>query len=145
MNKTYAASNNLFFTTAQFLTYCKSNDLYEQGICDGYIIAVSDVIYSTNVAKINLCIPENISVKTIRLSIIDFIIDNAQFMSVEANKVVGKFFVNNFECKNWFCRWIYLNHEIKYIHISDVLYIVIRFEIYNGKNSFSYILASFFV
>jgi hypothetical protein len=22
-------------------------------------------------------------------------------MSVEANKVVGKFFVNNFECKNW--------------------------------------------
>jgi hypothetical protein len=25
-------------------------------------------------------------------------------MSVEANKVLGKFFINNFKCKNWFCR-----------------------------------------
>ena len=46
INKTYAASNNLFFTAAQFLSYCKSNNLYEQGICDGYIIAVNDVIFS---------------------------------------------------------------------------------------------------
>ena len=27
MNKTYAASNNLFFTGAQLLTYCKSDNL----------------------------------------------------------------------------------------------------------------------
>ena len=40
---------------------------------------------------------------------------------------------------------IYLDDEIKYIHISDVIYYVTIVEIYNGKNSFSYILASFFV
>ena len=46
MNKTYAASNNLFFTGAQLLTYCKSDNSYEKGICDGYIIAVNYVIFS---------------------------------------------------------------------------------------------------
>ena len=45
-NKVYSASNNLFFTTAQFITYCKSENPYEQGICDGYIIAINDVIFS---------------------------------------------------------------------------------------------------
>ena len=98
--KTYAASNNLFFTTAQFMTYCKSENLYEQGVCDGYIIAINDVIYSLKKENTNICIPENISIKNIRLSIINFIIDNAQLMSFEANKVVGKFFVSNFKCKN---------------------------------------------
>ncbi len=100
MHKPHAASNNLFFTTAQFITYCKSNNSYEQGICDGYIIAMNDVIYSIETDKTKICIPENISIKSIRLSIVDFIIDNAQFMSVEANKVIGKFFVKNFSCKN---------------------------------------------
>ena len=100
MNKTNAASNNLFFTAAQLVTYCKSNNLYEQGICDGYIIAVNDVIFSINKKKTDICIPQNLSIKKIRLSVLSFIIDNAELMSVEANKVVGKFFVNNFKCKN---------------------------------------------
>jgi hypothetical protein len=98
--KTYSASNNLFFTTAQFMTYCKSKNFYEQGICDGYIIAVNDVIYSLKKEKTKICIPENISIKNIRLSIINFIIDNAELMGVGANKVVGKFFVSNFQCGN---------------------------------------------
>ena len=98
--KVYSASNNLFFTTAQFMTYCQSESLYEQGICDGYIIAVNDVIYSLKKEKINICIPENISIKKIRLSLINFIINNAELMSFEANKMVGKFFVSNFECTN---------------------------------------------
>ena len=100
MNKTNAASNNLFFTAAQLVTYCKSDNLYEQGICDGYIIAVNDVIFSINKKKTDICIPQNLSIKEIRLSVLSFIIDNAELMSVEANKVVGKFFVNNFKCKN---------------------------------------------
>ena len=100
MNKTYAASNNLFFTAAQLLSYCKSNNLYEQGICDGYIIAVNDVIFSINKKKTDICIPQNLSIKEIRLSVLSFIIDNAELMSVEANKVVGKFFIDNFKCKN---------------------------------------------
>ena len=100
MNKINAASNNLFFTTAQLVTYCKSDNLYEQGICDGYIIAVNDVIFSINKKKTDICIPQNLSIKKIRLSVLSFIIDNAELMSVEANKVVGKFFVNNFKCKN---------------------------------------------
>ena len=100
MNKTYAASNNLFFTAAQLLSYCKSNNLYEQGICDGYIIAVNDVIFSINKKKTDICVPQNLSIKKIRLSVLSFIIDNAELMSVEANKVVGKFFVDNFKCKN---------------------------------------------
>ena len=97
-NKVYSASNNLFFTTAQFTTYCKSQNTYEQGICDGYIIAINDVIFSLEKEKINICIPQNISIKSIRLSIINYIIDNAELMSVEANKVIGNFFVNNFKC-----------------------------------------------
>ena len=100
MNKTNAASNNLFFTAAQLVTYCKSDNLYEQGICDGYIIAVNDVIFSINKKKTDICIPQNLSIKEIRLSILSFIIDNAELMSVEANKVVGKFFIDNFKCKN---------------------------------------------
>ena len=100
VNKTNAASNNLFFTAAQLVTYCKSDNLYEQGICDGYIIAVNDVIFSINKKKTDICIPQNLSIKKIRLSVLSFIIDNAELMSVEANKVVGKFFVNNFRCKN---------------------------------------------
>ena len=100
MNKTIAASNNLFFTAAQLVTYCKSDNLYEQGICDGYIIAVNDVIFSINKKKTDICIPQNLSIKKIRLSVLSFIIDNAELMSVEANKVVGKFFLDNFKCKN---------------------------------------------
>ena len=100
MNKANAASNNLFFTAAQLVTYCKSDNLYEQGICDGYIIAVNDVIFSIDKKKTDICIPQNLSIKKIRLSVLSFIIDNAELMSVEANKVVGKFFVNNFKCKN---------------------------------------------
>ena len=100
MNKTNAASNNLFFTAAQLVTYCKSDNLYEQGICDGYIIAVNDVIFSINKKKTDICIPQNLSIKEIRLSVLSFIIDNAELMSVEANKVVGKFFIDNFKCKN---------------------------------------------
>ena len=99
-NSVNAASNNLFFTTAQFMTYCKSDNLYEQGICDGYIIAVNDVIYSIDKNKTAICIPPNISIKNIRISVIDFIIDNAELMSVEANKVIGDFFLYTFRCKN---------------------------------------------
>ena len=98
--KSYSASNNLFFTTAQHMTYCKSENLYEQGICDGYIIAINDVIYSLKKENTNICVPDNISIKNIRLSIVNFIIDNAELMSFEANKVVGKFFISNFRCKN---------------------------------------------
>lgn len=97
--KLKAESNNLFFTTAQFISYCKSENIYEQGICDGYIISVNDMIYTLDKKTAQVCVPENISIKTIRISVINFIIDNAQLMSVEANKVVGKFFVNNFQCK----------------------------------------------
>ena len=99
INKSIAASNNLFFTTAQFITYCKSKDIYEQGICDGYIIAINDVIYTLDKKKVNICIPQNISIKKIRLSLISFVIDNAQLMSVEANKMIGNFFLNSFKCK----------------------------------------------
>ena len=98
-NKSYAASNNLFFTTAQFMTYCKSDNIYEQGVCDGYIISVSDVLYTLDKKTVQVCIPENTSIKSIRLSVIDFIIDNAQLMSTEANKMIGQFFVNSFQCK----------------------------------------------
>ena len=45
-------------------------------------------------------IAPNLSIKNIRSSIINFIIDNAELMSIEANKVVGKFFINNFGCNN---------------------------------------------
>ena len=100
INKAIAASNNLFFTTAQLITYCKSENSYEQGICDGYIISVNDVIYSLDKEKVNVCIPPNIPIKKIRLSLISFVIDNAQLMSVEANKIIGQFFLNNFECKD---------------------------------------------
>ena len=99
VNKSIAASNNLFFTSAQFMTYCKSKNIYEQGVCDGYIIAVNDVIYTLNKKKVNICIPQNISIKKIRLSLISFVIDNAELMSVEANKLIGKFFLNSFKCK----------------------------------------------
>ena len=99
INKSIAASNNLFFTTAQFITYCKSKNIYEQGICDGYIIAVNDVIYTLDKKRVNICIPQNIPIKKIRLSLISFVIDNAELMSVEANKMIGKFFLNNFQCK----------------------------------------------
>ena len=98
-NKTLAASNNLFFTTAQLLTYCESNNLYEQGICDGYIIAINDVIYDLDKNSIDICIPQNIPIKNIRLSLINFMIDNAELMSIGANKMIGKFFLNNFKCK----------------------------------------------
>ena len=100
MNKTNAASNNLFFTAAQLVTYCKSDNLYEQGICDGYIIAINDVIFSIDKKRTDICIPQNLSIKKIRLSVLSFIIDNDELMSVEANKVVGKLFINNFKCKN---------------------------------------------
>ena len=98
-SETFAASNNLFFTTAQFMTYCKSNNSYEVGVCDGYIISVSDVIYSLDKKTSEICINENISIKTIRMSVINFIIDNAELMSIAANKVIGQFFINNFKCK----------------------------------------------
>ena len=82
MNKTNAASNNLFFTAAQLVTYCKSDNLYEQGICEGYIIAVNDVIFSIDKKKTDIGIPQNLSIKKIRLSFLSFIIDNAELMSV---------------------------------------------------------------
>ena len=96
---TFAASNNLFFTTAQLITYCKSKNIYEQGICDGYIIAVNDVIYTLKKEKVNICIPKNIPIKRFRISLINFVIDNAELMSVEANKLIGNFFLNSFKCK----------------------------------------------
>jgi|TARA_B110000305_G_C19121842_1_gene484705 hypothetical protein len=96
--KSDAKSNNLFFTAAQIITYCKSDNIYEQGICDGYIISVNDMIYTLDKKTTELCIPENISIKNLRLSVINFIIDNAQLMSIEANKVVGQFFINSFQC-----------------------------------------------
>ena len=90
-NKALGASNNLFFTSAQLISYCKSDNLYEQGICDGYIIAVNDVIYSIDQKRTNLCIPQNLSIKNIRLSIINFIIDNAELMSVKQTKLLVNF------------------------------------------------------
>ena len=98
INKAIAASNNLFFTTAQLITFCKSDNNYEQGICDGYIISVNDVIFSLDKQKVNVCIPPNIPIRKIRLSLISFAIDNAELMSVEANKIIGQFFLNNFKC-----------------------------------------------
>lgn len=97
--KSYSSSNNLFFTTAQLMTYCKSDNIYELGVCDGYIIAVSDVIYALDKKTAQICLEKNISIKTLRISIINFIVDNAELMNIEANKVIGQFFVNTFKCK----------------------------------------------
>ncbi len=72
MNKTYAESNNLFLKAAQFISYCKSNNLYEQGICDSYIIAVNDVIFSVDEKTTNICVPKTLSIKKIRLSALSF-------------------------------------------------------------------------
>jgi len=97
--KSYSTSNNLFFTTAQLMTYCKSENIYELGVCDGYIIAVNDVIYTLDKKIAQICIDRNISIKTLRVSINNFILDNAELMNVEANKVIGQFFLNTFRCK----------------------------------------------
>ena len=71
------------------MTYCKSDNIYEQGVCDGYIISVSDVLYTLD----KKTTPSYVSPKTRQLKInsiyqlSDFIIDNAQLMSIEANKI----------------------------------------------------------
>ena len=49
--------------------------------------------------KVNKCIPQNIPIKKIRLSLTNFVIDNAELMNVEANKMLGNFFLNSFQCK----------------------------------------------
>ena len=50
------------------------------------------MLYTLDKKKVNICIPQNISIKKIRLSLISFVIDNAQLMSIEANKMIEIFF-----------------------------------------------------
>ena len=71
-NKALGASNNLFFTSAQLISYCKSDNLYEQGICDGYIIAVNDVIYSM-IKKERTCV----FLKIYQLKILDYLLSTS--------------------------------------------------------------------
>jgi len=71
-NKVLGASNNLFFTSAQLISYCKSDNLYEQGICDGYIIAVNDVI-TVLIKKKLTCV----FLKIYQLKILDYLLSTS--------------------------------------------------------------------
>ena len=84
----------------KLLSFCKSDKLENQAACEGYILGVQDAIYSGHLSdKLNLCIPDGISPKYLRLKLIDLIEVFPEIANYGAEGVVAKSLHLNFRCK----------------------------------------------
>ena len=95
-----AGSNVQFFSGAKLLTLCKDKNAVNQSACDGYILGIQDAINSGHLSQFfNLCIPDGITPKDLRLQIINFIRVNPQTINFGGESVVAKSLELNFKCK----------------------------------------------
>lgn len=85
---------------AKLFSFCKSDKLENQAACEGYILGVQDSIYSGHLSdQLNLCIPNGISPKDLRLKFIDFFEVLPEMANYGAESVVAKSLQLNFRCK----------------------------------------------
>tara|TARA_A100001011_G_scaffold296140_1_gene308608 strand:- start:81 stop:440 length:360 start_codon:yes stop_codon:yes gene_type:complete len=101
LNKiSFAGSNVQFFNGAKLLTLCKDTNANNQSACEGYILGIQDAINSGHLSQFfNLCIPDGITPKDLRLQIINFIRINPQTINFGGESVVAKSLELNFKCK----------------------------------------------
>ena len=101
LNKmSFAGSNVQFFSGAKLLTLCKDTNAANQFDCEGYILGIQDVINSGYLSQFfNLCIPNGITPKDLRLQLINFIEVNPQTINFGGESVVAKSLELNFKCK----------------------------------------------
>lgn len=98
---TYAGSNVQFLSGAKLLTLCTDDNLVNQSACEGYILGVQDAINSGHLSNFfNLCIPDGITPKDLRLNLIDFIETNATTINFGGESVVAKSLELKFRCKD---------------------------------------------
>ncbi len=100
INVSFAGSNVQFFSGAKLLTLCKDTNAANQSACEGYILGIQDAINSGYLSQFfNLCIPDGITPKDLRLQLINFIEVNPQTINFGGESVVAKSLELNFKCK----------------------------------------------
>ena len=96
-----AGSNVQFFSDAKLLKLCKDTNATNQSACEGYILGIQDAINSGHLSQFfNLCIPDGITPKNLRLQLINFIEIKPQTINFGGESVVAKSLEVNFRCKN---------------------------------------------
>ena len=79
INVSFAGSNVQFLNGAKLLSICEDANSVNQSACEGYILGIQDAINSGHLSQFfNLCIPDGITPKDLRLQLINFIEVNPQ-------------------------------------------------------------------
>ena len=100
INVSFAGSNVQFLNGAKLLSICEDTNTANQAACEGYILGIQDAINSGHLSKFfNLCIPNGVTPKDLRLQIINFIRINPQTINFGGKSVVAKSLELNFKCK----------------------------------------------
>ena len=95
-----ADSNVQFLNGATLLEICKDTKAVNQSACEGYILGVQDAINAGHLSKhLNLCFPEGVSPKDLRLNLINFIEVMPQTTNFSGESVVAKSLELHFKCK----------------------------------------------
>ena len=100
IHSSFAGSNVQFLNGAKLLSMCEDTNSVNQSACEGYILGIQDAINSGHLSQFfNLCIPDGITPKDLRLQIINFIEVNPQTINFAGESVVAKSLELNFKCK----------------------------------------------
>ena len=100
INVSFAGSNVQFLNGAKLLSMCEDANSVNQSACEGYILGIQDAINSGYLSQFfNLCIPDGITPKDLRLQLINFIEVNPQTINFGGESVVAKSLELNFKCK----------------------------------------------
>ena len=100
IHSSFAGSNVQFLNGAKLLSMCEDANSVNQSACEGYILGIQDAINSGHLSQFfNLCIPNGITPKDLRLEIINFIRTNPQTINFKGESVVAKSLELNFKCK----------------------------------------------
>ena len=100
INVSFSGSNVQFLNGAKLLSICEDTNTANQAACEGYILGIQDAINSGHLSKFfNLCIPNGVTPKDLRLKIINFIRTNPQTINFGGESVVAKSLELNFKCK----------------------------------------------
>ena len=98
-SSSFAASSFYFLDGNQLYNVCSSADLKERALCEGYLMAVNDAIYSGYLEQhFSLCFDKLVGPTQIRLSVIKFMEQNPDLLNFIGEGIIAKYLQTVYAC-----------------------------------------------
>ena len=95
-----ASSTASFVRGNQLFNLCMSESPVDNAVCDGYIMAINDSIYSGHLDKVfNICLPPGVAPSQLRLVVVKHMKAIPEKLHFIADGIVAEALAVTFRCK----------------------------------------------